>query len=115
MPELPRAPSTAPRAMRARGLRKRRVAERPEGVGDGAEGQAEVGAGVAVGDRKDVDPVDLVPAGRHPVGGGEERAGQPGSVDVGDPDASSGSDYSATTETRTSAWTSGCSRTPTVC
>ena len=70
----------------APGLRKRRVAERPEGVGDGAEGQAEVGAGIAVGHREDVDPVDLVTAGGHPVGGGEDRARQPGTVDVRDPD-----------------------------
>ena len=75
---------------RAAGVRKRRVAERPEGVGDGAQSEAEVGAGVAVGDRKDVDPVDLVAAGRHPVGGREDGAGEPGTVDVGDPDAHAG-------------------------
>ena len=97
----------------ARGLRKRRVAERPEGVGDGAQGEAEVGAGVAVGDGKDVDPVDLVAAGGDPVGGGEDGAGQPRTVDVRDPDAHAGRVTPATTDTRTSARTSGCSRTRT--
>ena len=95
----------------AGGVRKRGVAERPEGVGDGAERQAEVGAGVTVGDGKDVDPVDLVPPCRHPVRGGEKRSRQPRSVHIGDPDTPSGADYSGTTETRTSAWTSGCRRT----
>jgi hypothetical protein len=72
---------------RAGGLRKRCVAERPEGVGDGAESEAEVGAGIAVGDGEDVDPIDLVAAGRHPVGGREDRSRKPGTVDVRDPDA----------------------------
>ena len=101
MPELPRAPSTAARAIVLGRVRKRRVAERPEGVGDGAERQAEVGAGVAVGHREDVDAVDLVAAGGHPVGGREERAGQPGPVDVGD--AGGHRRYSGTMLTFTSA------------
>ena len=70
-----------------RGDRKRCVAERPEGVGDGAKRQAEVGAGVPVGHRKDVDAVDLLPAGGDPVRRGEEGAGQPGPVHVGNADA----------------------------
>ena len=68
----------------AGGVRKRRVAERAERVGDGTERQAEVGSGIAVGDREDVDPVDLVSTRRHPVGRREERARQPRPVDVGD-------------------------------
>ncbi len=76
---------------RAGGVRKRRVAEGPEGIGDGAKGQAEVGSGIAVGDREDVDPIDFLPARGHPVGGREERAGQPWAVDVGDAGTSSAS------------------------
>ena len=48
------------------------VAERAERVGDGAQGQAEVGAGVSIRHGKYVDPVDFVPAGGHPIGGCEE-------------------------------------------
>jgi hypothetical protein len=48
-------------------LRKRRVAERDERLGHGAEGQTKVGAGVSVRNRKDVDPVDLIPAGSNPI------------------------------------------------
>ena len=99
-----------------RGDRKRRVAERPEGVGDGAKGQAEIGAGVPVGDREDVDAVDLLATGGHPVRrrrrGNGPAAARP-CRQCRRPSA--GGPYSAATVTRTSACTSGWRRTMTVC
>ena len=65
-------------------VRKRRVAEGPEGIGDGAKSQAEVGSGISIGDREHVDPIDFLPARRHPIGCREERAAQPWAVEIGD-------------------------------
>jgi len=65
-------------------VRERGVAERAKGIGDGAQGEAEVRAGIAVGNGKYVDAVDLLAPRSHPVGGCEERAGQAGPVNVGD-------------------------------
>jgi hypothetical protein len=79
----------------ARGLRKRRVAERLEGVGDGAQGEAQVGSGVAVRDRKDVDPVDLIATRGNPFRRREHRTSQARPVEVPDPNPAQGSGHSA--------------------
>ncbi len=65
---------------------ERRVAERPEGVGDGSERQAEIGAGIPVGDREDIDAVDLLAAGCDPIGRREQGPCQSRPVDIPDPD-----------------------------
>jgi hypothetical protein len=55
-----------------RGFWKRSVAERSESVGDGTQRQGEVGPGVSIGNREDVDPVDLLSAGGNPLRCGED-------------------------------------------
>ena len=65
---------------------KRCVAERLEGVGDGAESQAEVGAGITIRHRKDIYAVDFFASGRDPVGRGVQRSGEPGTVHIRDAD-----------------------------
>jgi hypothetical protein len=70
----------------AGGLRKRSVAERSKSVGDGPKCQAEIGAGVPVGDWKDVDPVDLIASRSHPVRRRVDRARQTWAIHVGDAD-----------------------------
>ena len=50
--------------------------------GDLLQGRGEVGAGVAVGDRKDVDLVERLGALRDEVGAGDHRPGQAVAVQV---------------------------------
>jgi hypothetical protein len=71
-------------------LAEGRVAQRMEGVGDGAEGQAEIRPGVPVGDREHVEAVELVAAGGYPVGRRVHGAGQTRPVHVRDADAHPG-------------------------
>ena len=72
-PELPRAPSSAPRRERGqRGAAGRdsgvAVGRLPERVAGGRDGEEHVGAGVAVGHRVDVEGVDLLARGAQRVG-----------------------------------------------
>src|SRR5436190_7891889 len=79
------------------------VAKLAQGGGHGPQGEAHIRPRVAVGDRKNIDPIQLVAPGGHPIGRGQQRAPETRAVDVTDRDDR----YSFTTVTRTSGRTSG--------
>ena len=62
----------------------RPVAVAPQAVRDGLHGKAQVGAGVAVGHRKDVDAVQFLPLLAGILAGSDQRPAQARSVQVGD-------------------------------
>ncbi len=79
------------------------VAQVAQRGGDGPQGEAHVRPGVAVGDGKHVDAIQLVTPGGYPIRRGQQRAPEARAVDVPDRDDR----YSFTTVTRTSGRTSG--------
>ena len=56
----------------------------PQRVQDRLERERHVGAGVPVGDRENIDAVDIVPVQEQVSDAGAKRAGQPWTVQIGD-------------------------------
>ena len=79
-PELPRAPISAPKLIAAAIALDRDVRDGLRLVERGLHGRVHVRAGVAVGNRVDVEAVDLVDVGLEVGDGRPERVEQAGAV-----------------------------------